>query len=121
VVKDSIGREYHVALGRKQPGRRSRMLAWFADFADVIDRRVAQFRYRDFELYIAYLQSRGMSQEVVSQDFFYLRRFFDHLVTLGVVTENIPRSVLTHTGRFEPRKYSDAELIQIHRQKHPRR
>lgn len=113
--------DYHTHIGRKQLHNVCRLLQYFIRFNLILRKDIINYTYRDMESFIGYLLEEGLTQEQIAGEFQYLRKFYDYLCDNNIVTINIAREVFAHANKNEPRKRTNAELMETFKAYHPRK
>lgn len=112
--------EYLAAHKDTREGHHKAMLLRFVTFSTTNGISSCQVTVKDIELFIEYLHQAGYASDYIAVNFVFLRRFFDHLQSLGLIQGNPARDAFARAGRAEPRRFTDEELLRVHHEHHPR-
>jgi len=117
----SLVENYWAARHGTWEGRHKWILRRFIEFVDRKPKPLHMITVKDMERFIADLRQAGYTAAYISNNFVFLRKFFDHLKSLGIVADNSARNTFARAEKREPRWFSDKELLQTHRRYHPRK
>lgn len=112
--------DYYKSIGRVDFRNMPRILRHFIDYMTLREKEISQLSFREMEAYIDYLIDKGLTHGQIAQEFCILRKFFDYLVGVNQLSDNVARAVFARANKTYPRHFTDKELVNAFRQHHPR-
>ena len=117
----SLADNYFSARKGTREGKNKWLVRKFVEFSKRKQKPPHLMVIKDIELFIYELRQEGYTSVCIACSFNFLRKFFDHLESLGLVQNNVARNTIARAEKYEPRYFTDAELIRVHHKYHPRK